>query len=915
MAIAPCGVTRSRGHDRVDPVGPYAYDHHGHQMALDPRRQDAETVTEDQDQEQDDRAPSGDDDGPSKPTHGEASQQEHVVVGIGSSAGGFEAIKEMLNSIPENPGVAFVVLTHLDPSHTSHLAELLQRETAMPVAEATEGVKVETDRVYVLPPNAAMTIRDGTLRLHERDPEAARLVHVVDRFFRSLAEDRGHRAIGIVLSGTLTDGTQGMREIKAAGGFTLVQDPATAHFRGMPRSAIEAGSVDFVGSPTEIGKETSRLRERLQVFATGASPHVTSTGTLEEGINEVAAVLHKRMGVDFSQYKQSTLARRIQRRMVATGQETLHEYAAFLEESNEETRRLQEELLIHVTRFFRDPKTDVAILEHVLPETSKQRSAGEPLRIWVPGCATGEEVYTLAILVTEFLEGIKDHIPVHIFATDLSESAIRRAREGVYPETIEDDVSPERLSRFFERVGSGYQIRKHIRGLCIFSTHNLIADPSFSSMDLVSCRNVLVYMESTLQRRVLTTLHYALKSDGFLVLGPSESVGASKDLFESNPDIRNIYRRRDVTPSPVYDPTKQDRAQMRQTDIRTRRGPWGEPELQKEADRVLLDRYAPPGVVVNTDLQAIYFRGRTTRYLMHPSGSASLDLMRMAPEPLAIEIRNLVKEVQKKSTVAKSDDIRFEVEGSTVTVALEVNPVQGPTPKDDYFLITFLERDRPGGAARGQRPDPKRAPRRALFKSKAGGASEERARKLEQELTAAREHLQFVIEDYEATMEELRSANEEAISTNEELQSTNEELETTKEELQSTNEELSALNDELNRHNLEAQRINDDLVNLLDSVGNPIVMLGADLTIRRFTPQAREFLNLTPTDVGRPFTDIEPPFEIPDVKSVILDVFNTCKIREMTIHAQDGKEWAIKFHPYRTADHKVDGVVLSALQK
>jgi two-component system, chemotaxis family, CheB/CheR fusion protein len=829
------------------------------------------------------------------------------LVAIGSSAGGYEATKELFADIPSDTGMAFVLIPHLDPDHESHLADLLRRHANLPVTEATEGVPIEPDHVYVIPPDTSMMIEDGTLSLAKR-VRSKHVANVIDQFFRAVADAYGELAVGVVLSGALADGTQGIRDIKTAGGFALAQDPETATFPDMPRSAIETGMVDVVASPGELGAALVDLAKKRQAAHTSDVEDQEAERSFERSLEKVLSVVQRVTDADFQDYKRSTLMRRIQRRIIATRNTDLASYAKHLAANPEEAEKLHRELLILVTRFFRDAAITKAVEEEVLPSIFKNRPVGEPLRVWVAGCSTGEEAYSLAILITEYLERNDLSTPLTIFATDLSAQAIRTAREGVYPETIKADVSQERLARFFESTGPGYRIRKDIRGVCVFAEHNLVQDPPFSNMDIASCRNVLVYMRPRLQRRALEALHYSLKRDGVLILGNAESIGRNKDLFSPVTDARNVLTKRPGPDAQGHNfMTRHMLAGGGQR--RTPTGITKMSDVSNQVDRLLLDRYAPPGVVVDPSMKVLHFRGQTADFLKHPAGPASLDLRQLVPESVALMVRDLMRKAERSGVSERRKNLTFEHHGSTTSVELEVVPLRPKEAREKYYLVTFAgEAARPSASAR--------TPRRTGLLDALFGQDkkelEQEAKRLQTELKEAREQLKHVVADHDAATEELRSTNEEIVSTNEELQSANEELETTKEELQSTNEELTTLNEELHNRNKNLQEVNNDLVNLLQSVELPIIMLGPDLTVRRFTPRAKELFKLLPHDVDRPLMDIQTAFDASSLKADLLGVLATHEQATRVVEAEDGRHWLLKIHPYRTAEDTVDGLVVVA---
>jgi two-component system CheB/CheR fusion protein len=843
-------------------------------------------------------------------------EQDTTIVAIGASAGGVEALTDLMNHLAPDTGMAFVLVQHLDPKHHSILTELLARKTAMSVTEVSDGLVVEPNHVYVIPPNATMSISDHTLRLSPR--EESRGVHMsVDHFMRALAEQMGNRAIGVILSGSGSDGTLGMAEIQAHGGVTFAQDEVSAKYDGMPRSAVVAGCVDYVLPPKEIAKELERIARHPYLARKTLPGTAEAVPTLGRGLNTIFQVLRRATGVDFTHYRQTTILRRIQRRMVVHKIEDIEEYAKFMQSHPAEIKALYHDMLINVTSFFRGPRVFDAMKSLVFPAIQKNHLLGG-LRVWTPGCASGEETYSVAMALLEFLGDKASQIPIQFFGTDVSETSVTRARNGVYPENIQGDVSPERLRRFFTKVDGGYRISKTIRDICIFAQHNLLSDPPFSRMDLICCRNVLIYLEPVLQGKVISLLHYALRPGGYLVLGSSEGVGATASLFAVEDRTHKIFSNKSGTARQVdgfslhseaghkeYGPM---RVATKQTD-----SIWNYGEAQKEFDRRLLTQYTPATVFVNEDMEIIHTRGNVNRYLKLAPGRPSLSLLKMAREGLDVELRNAIGRAKKENVVVGKRNLQVKFgngDGAETAAAtdsgrlvnFDVIPVTLGTTKELYFMIVFQET--PPVLPR------ETAPHRAR-PSEETELALRRSAKLEQELAATKEYLQSVIETQEATNEELQSANEEILSSNEELQSTNEEMETAKEELQSANEELNTVNDELRNRNLEITQINNDLINLLSSIDIAVIMIGSDLTIRRFTPKAQKFLGLIPGDLGRPLSNINPTIEITDLQAMVLQVMSSFHTLERELTDRMGVHYQFKILPYRTMENKIDGAVIT----
>jgi len=828
----------------------------------------------------------------------EESEGLFPIVGIGASAGGLEAFTEMLRALPGDTGMGYVFVQHLDPRHVSLLTDLLQRHTPMKVREATNHLRVEPNHIYVIPRNAHMTMVRGVLMLSPR--QNSPLPHMpIDPFLRSLAADQKSKAIGIILSGNASDGSLGMMAIKAAGGITFAQTSDTAKYDGMPRSAIAAGCIDFVLSPLGIARELEHLGKHPYIAPMHAEAQDESMQN-SEAIARILALLRQTSGVDFAYYKSSTIRRRILRRMALHRLESLDRYVSKLRGDPTEVHALYEDILINVTEFFRDSDVFDRLKKVVFPRIAPERDSADPIRIWVPGCSSGEEVYSIAMALLEFLEERRHETAIQIFGTDISEVALDKARGGLYPPSISQDLSAERLRRFFARVNSGYRISRRIREMCVFARQNLTKDPPFSKLDLISCRNVLIYLGPVLQKRILPVFHYALKPHGFLLLGSSETIGSHSDLFTMEDKKTRIYIRRSAAarllpPDFAGVEIAADERQPVPPDAT-----WSEPELLREADRIVLGKYAPAGVVVDDEFKVVQFRGHTSPYLEPSPGMADLDLVRMAREGFSMELRNALQKGRRENIVVRCEGLRAHQGAGSIGLNFEVIPFRRVSGRDRRFLILFEPSAPEPAALTGKKPG-KRAP--------AGSVERENAQLL-QELTATREYLQSVIEEHESSNEELRSANEEIQSSNEELQSTNEELETAKEELQSTNEELNTVNEELQTRNTQLAQAGNDLLNLLSNVNIPIVMLGNDLRIRRFTPVAQRTLSLIPADIGRPISDINLNLEITRLDRLLVEVIETLTPKTMKVRDLGGRAFSLRIRPYRTEDNKIDGVVM-----
>ncbi|HUI99462.1 MAG TPA: chemotaxis protein CheB [Usitatibacter sp.] len=827
------------------------------------------------------------------------------VVAIGASAGGIDAIKRLLEALAPDTGMAYVVIQHLSAAHESMLTEILARSTAMPVAEARDRAPIEPNHVYVIPPNAMLAFAAGTLALTPREGPSGQ-ARAIDVFMRSLADGQGYKAIGVVLSGSASDGTVGLEEIKAAGGITFAQD-STAEQDSMPRSAIAAGVVDFVLPPDEIAHELVRLAHHPYVARGAVEPEPSQ----EPIFARVVEALRQSTGVDFSKYKRNTLRRRITRRMVLHRLQGFDEYLQLLESNPAELDALYADVLINVTSFFRDAAAFESLKSVVFPKLVEDRGRREPIRIWSVGCSTGEEAYSIAIAYNEFAEASGRRLPLQVFATDLNGANIDKARAGVYPKSIAHEVSAERLRRFFAKVDGGYRVAKPIRDLCVFARHNVLSDPPFSHVDLVACRNLLIYLEPALQQRIIRLLHYALCPGGFLWLGGSETIGTYRELFELLDARSKVYvRKPSAHPATLAMPLP-GRSLTASAPLAagpaTREVPIVEP--MREADRLLLSRYSPPGVLVNENLDVIQFRGDTGPFLTPAPGRATLELLKMLREGLLVAVRGGLRRAQREKVAVREEGLRVRSNGGWREVDLAVIPVH---PGDNGFRTYLVLFEEPAARERARAKALADHARSEVAKVPASRdeSSRQEIDRLTQEIAASREYLQSVIEQQEAANEELQSANEEVQSANEELQSINEELETSKEEIQSTNEELATVNDELQNRNAELSQSNNDFVNLLASVDMPIVMLGPDLRIRRFTPPAQELLNLIPSDVGRPLGDLTLDIGVADLEHIAIDVIRNVAPQEREIRDREGRRYLLRVRPYRTLENRIEGAVV-----
>jgi two-component system CheB/CheR fusion protein len=826
------------------------------------------------------------------------------IAGICASAGGLEAFAELLHNLPADTGIAFVLVQHLDPTHESILSEILSKSTPVAVRQVANNTRLEPNQVYVIPPNAKMSIVRGVIKL-VTGPRKAGEQHSIDHFLQSLAEERGPQAIGVILSGSGSDGTLGLQAIKSAGGITFVQDD-TAKYESMPRNAIASGCVDFVLPPAKIAQELGRIARHphLVPLAIDFSEELSKEGS---DYKKVLQLLRMRSGVDFTLYKPPTIHRRISRRMALNQVPRLSAYLRYLREHPVEIDALYQDVLINVTAFFRNPEAFRVLKDRVFPSLLRTRSADHPVRVWVLGCSTGQEVYSIAMAFMEYAAQSASQVALQVFGTDINETVLDKARAGLYPRGELAGVSQERLRRFFVEEEAGWRICKPIREVCVFAKHDLLVDPPFSRMDLLSCRNLMIYLQPALQKRLLPIFHYALRPSGFLLLGNSETIGEFTSLFAPEDKTHKLYAKRPGASRPEFkmgvNPGLEQKPSARQKRPALTAELTGEMEAQKEADRIILAKYAPAGVLVNEGLEVLQFRGHTGLYLEPAQGRASHNLAKMLREGLFLPVRSAIQQARKTGETVRSEDIDFAYDSQSRHATIEVVPLK--SLKERWFLVLFEPPvARRPGAEKGEPVQ-----RRPALPPNVVAAQREVTR-LRNELAATRDYLQQVMEQYGAANEELQSSNEEAQSSNEELQSINEELETTKEELQSTNEELTTVNEEMGNRNLELHRMNSDLHNVLGAVQMCIVVLDAGLCIRRFTPLAERILNLGPTDVGRSIAGVRPNVDVPDLERIIVEVVKEVRPLDREVQDKSGRWFSLRILPYKTVENRIEGAVL-----
>jgi len=822
----------------------------------------------------------------------------HLVVGIGASAGGLDALRAFFTALPADNSMAFVVIQHLDPERESLMASLLGATTAMEVMQIKRRIRISPNHVYVMPPNKYVTIKNGFLSL-TRPGEQRGSRMAIDFFFRALAKDQFERAAGIVLSGTGSDGSLGIRAIKENGGLSLVQAPETAAYDGMPRSAINTGMADYVLAIDKMPKVL--LRYAGHPYVMGSTDNLTVKGATQDHLMDILALLLTRLKRDFRYYKKSTLMRRVARRMGVVHVTDLAAYHALLRKNPVELNNLFKDLLIGVTQFFRDPEAFDALAKTVIPRIVKNHTSEQPIRIWVPGCASGEEAYTLAILCIEHLSAKHKNINVQIFATDLDTDALEVARNGIFPESIAADISPKRLSRFFVKDGDTFRAVKQLRECIAFAEQNLISDPPFSKLDMVSCRNLLIYIEPELQRKIITLFHYTLIEDGYLFLGTSETVGRQSNLFSVTDKKAKIFQRRlHASHQQVNFPlvaTGEDKSHpaLRPTQTQPRRTAYAD-----LTHRLLSEVYAPASVLINRDGESLYLFGPTDRYLKLPSGEPRLDVVAMARDGLKTKLRGLIQRVVRTGEAETLESIQIKSGEDYFEASVTVSPISEPREADGLFLVAFSE---------SKPPPPRKAKRR-----KAPDGEGTVVNELERELQSTREDLQSTIEEMETANEELKASNEEAMSMNEELQSSNEELETSKEEMQSLNEELNTVNVELNEKIRQLEVSRDDIANLLANTDIATIFLSTEMRIRSFTPAAQLLFNFRATDSGRKLSDFTKKFMDADLLSDAAKVLARLTPLEKEILSDDGSWFVRRILPYRTEDNRIEGVVITFVE-
>jgi two-component system CheB/CheR fusion protein len=817
------------------------------------------------------------------------------IVGIGASAGGLEALEQFLINVPEKTGIAYVVVQHLDPTQEGMLPELLQRVSKMKVFQAKDGMLVNPNGVYVIPPNKSMSIMHGKLQLFQ-PLEKRGLRLPVDFFLRSLAEDLKDLSIGLILSGMGSDGSSGIRAIKESNGIVMVQDPASAKYDSMPRNAIESVLVDIVAPPNELYTKLSEFLKHIPLVKTNLNIETKDQSALEK----IIFLLRTYTGNDFSMYKKSTMYRRIERRMGVHKISKISDYVTLLQKNQKEGEILFKEMMIGVTNFFRDSKVWVKLAQTIVANFFDNNSGNKTLRAWVPGCSTGEEAYSLAIIFKETLANINPspNISLQIFATDLDNVAIEVARKGMFHENIATDVSSERLARYFVKTDEGFQVVSEVREMVVFAQHNLIMHPPFINIDILSCRNLLIYLDTELQKKILGLFYYSLNTNGLLVLGSSETLGSMNSHFDSIDNKLKIFKRADnaVPPDLTNFPSSYSRTKSA---IAEKSAPVAPAHnIQTLAEQVLLQQFSPPGVLVNHNGDIIFISGRTGKYLEPAAGKANLNIFAMLREGLRHEFQVAFHQAlsQKSSVVLHNQKVGTN--GNTQTLNINIQYIDKPDPLKETLMVIFRDI-----------PDVPEVKPHSKTDGKSSTGSREK--ELEKELHYAREEMQSTLEEMQTSQEELRSTNEELQSANEELQSANEELTSSKEEMQSLNEELQTLNAELIAKVEDFARVDNDMKNLLNSTDIATLFLDKELNIRRYTNQATKIFKLIKSDIGRPFTDQVSDLIYPEMANDAHKVLRTLIFVEKQVPGKDGSWFLIRIMPYRTFDDRIDGLVIT----
>ncbi|OEC88368.1 chemotaxis protein CheR [Methanobacterium sp. A39] len=820
------------------------------------------------------------------------------MVGIGSSAGGLEALEKLFSNMPKDTGMGFVLIQHLDPSHESTMADLISRYTDMEVLVIQDGMPVKPDKLYVIPPNKEVGIKNGILHLYKPlEPHGFRMP--INLFFQALGNDQGKNSIGIILSGFGSDGTKGLSSIKGAGGMVMAQDPASAQSDSMPSSAIATDLVDHIAPPEKIPECLISYIKHLKKM-----PPITVIEQDEETLDSIRKILvlvKNSTGHDFSLYKKSTINRRIGRRMAILRIDNISDYLKHIQKNPHEANVLFKEFLINVTSFFRDPQSYKSFKKNITSQLLEKKANGDTLRIWIPGCATGEEAYSIAILIQEYMEKTEKTFNIQLFGTDINKDAIETARIGTYPPTISSEVTPEWLKKFFSKKEDNYKVNRDIREMAVFALHDLLKDPPFINLDIISCRNVLIYLNKDAQKKVLSSFNYGLKPDGILFLGPSESIGPFIDSFKNLDSkwkiYKNISKPRSNKELTTY-PYSELHYGNRDIEIMEKNGKSG-PEMTQIVEKIIIENYAPSLVITDKQGTINFIYGRVGKYLEPAQGSASLNILDMAREGIKFELSSAIDNAVSKGEEIEYTNLEVKTNGNFQPINLKVKPINKPESMKGLLMVIFEDIGSPEDVGKSENL-PKTVPKK-----------NERIIKLESELKVTKKRLQTTIGQLETSNEELKSANEELQSMNEELQSTNEELETSKEELQSLNEELLTVNSELQTKIGEMTEINDDMNNLLNSTEIATIFVDKDIKIKRFTKEATKIINLIPHDIGRPLTDIVSNLEYTKLIEDSQDVVKRVIYKEKEVRTKDGKWYLARIVPYKTHENIIAGAVLT----
>ena len=818
------------------------------------------------------------------------------IVCIGASAGGLEALEQFLSNVSKNSGLAYVVIQHLDPTQKGMLPELLQRVTAMKVFQVKDRMPIMQNCVYVIPPNTSMSILKGVLHLF-LPIEARGLRLPIDFFMRALADDQLENSIGVILSGMGSDGSIGLRAIKEKGGLVLVQDPSSAKYDSMPRSAIDSVIVDIVGPANLLPSKLEDFFKHIHIVKSNLETEINRD---KSSLEKIIILLRTYTGNDFSLYKKNTVYRRIERRMAVHKIERISSYVHFLQENPKEATILFKELMIGVTNFFRDAPVWEKLKETIFPNILSTMQEGSVLRAWVPGCSTGEEAYTLAMIFKEALEKNKpqEGLSLQIFATDLDNEAIETARRALFSFNIVSDVSPARLTRFFNKTEEGYRVNAEIREMVVFANHNIIMHPPFTKIDIISCRNLLIYMDAELQKKIFGLFYYSINPDGYIILGSAETLGTQSALFTTVDSKLKIFKRAVTTIIPELFDFPSSFSKVKSPGTEKLLPAKVSQNIQTLTDQFLIQHFSPAGVLVNESGDIIYISGHTGKYLEPAVGKANMNIFAMLREGLRNEFPNAFRKAVLKKEQVLLQHLRVGTNGSSQTVNITIQWIDKPEPLNGYVIVLFIDT-----------PDFPEVDRR----TKKGKETLEsiRQQELETELQNTREEMQSTLEEMQTSQEELKSTNEELQSTNEELQSTNEELTTSKEEMQSLNEELQTVNSELQSKVEDFSRVNNDMKNLLNSTDIATLFLDKELNIRRYTNQATKIFKLIKGDIGRPFTDLVSQLQYPELADDSMEVLRTLVFIQKQIPARDNKWFSIRIMPYRTFDDRIDGLVIT----